>query len=359
MKFLRKIAAPIAALAIGVSTLATPVAGAAPGKHNVTLRDKSEITEESRSWRQISQDWENVLHVDVWSDAMGRDIPHAVITPLDADPFESRPTIYMLNGAGGAEQELDWISSAPIVDFYEDKDVNVVIPMEGAFSYYMNWADQNPNPGNGYLGGKQLWETFLLHELPQSIEPFMNATDKRAIGGYSMSATSALLLAEKAPTRFFDAAASFSGCAETSTPLGYTSVAMTVDRAGVKPEQMLGPMGSPHNHANDALVNAAGLRGTDLYVSNASGLPGKWDMPGYYVDQGVDQQTASTGAGTLIVEGGIIEASTNVCTHNLKAKLDNLGIPATWNLRPVGTHSWNYWIEDLDKSWPTLERALF
>jgi diacylglycerol O-acyltransferase / trehalose O-mycolyltransferase len=358
MKFLRKIAAPVAALAIGASVLATPVSDAAPGRHNVTVLDKNEITEDSREWRQETQYDDNVLHVDVWSDSMGRDIPHAIITP-DGTFNEKRPTLYMLNGAGGAEQDLDWITSAPVVSFYEDKDVNVVIPMEGAFSYYINWAQESPNTGTGYLEGKQLWETFLLHELPQSIEPFMNATDKRGIGGYSMSATSSLLLAEKAPTGFFDVAGSFSGCAETASPLGYISAGMTVERAGASAEQMFGPMGSPHNVANDALINAEGLRGTQLYISNASGLAGEWDMPGYYIEQGVDQQTASTGAGTLIVEGGIIEASTNVCTHNLKAKLDNLGIPADWNLRPTGTHSWNYWIDDLEKSWPTFERALY
>ena len=63
-------------------------------------------------------------------------------------------------------------------------------------------------------------------------------------------------------------------------------------------------------------------------------------------------------APAIFVEGGIIEATTNVCTHNLKAKLDKLGIPADWNLRPTGTHSWNYWIDDLDNSWPTFARAL-
>lgn len=358
MKFLRKISAPIAALTIGASALAAPVSNASVGNptQDIVVRDKSTITEDSREWRQETADNDRVLHVDAWSDSMERNIPVAIITP-DGTFNESRPTIYMLNGAGGAEQNLDWITSAPIVEFYEDKNVNVVIPMEGAFSYYINWADESPEPGNGYLEGKQLWETFLLHELPEDIEYFMNANGKRGIGGYSMSATSSLLLAEKAP-EFFDVAGSFSGCAETASPLGYTTAQLTVDRAGVSAAQMLGPMGSPHNVANDALINAEGLRGTELYISNATGLAGEWDMPGHYIEQGYDPNTASAGAGTLIVEGGIIEATTNICTHNLKAKLDHLGIPADWNLRPTGTHSWNYWIDDLEKSWPTFARAL-
>ena len=366
MKFLRKIAAPVAALAIGASALATPVAGASEvtvaqvqGDHRASeIKDfpKASITEGSREWRKLTKNDDRVKHVKAWSESMGRDIPIAIITP-NGNFDESRPTIYMLNGAGGAEQNMDWIASAPIVDFYKDKNVNVVIPMEGAFSYYINWADDSHNPGNGYLEGKQQWETFLLRELPAGIEPYMNANGKRGIGGYSMSATSALLLAEKAP-KFFDVAGSFSGCAETVSPVGYYSAELTVNRAGATAAQMFGPMGSPHNVANDALIHAEGLRGTELYISNATGLAGAWDMPGHYIAQGYDPAVASSGAATLIVEGGIIEATTNVCTHNLKAKLDNLGIPADWNLRPTGTHSWNYWIDDLNHSWPTYARAL-
>ena len=41
----------------------------------------------------------------------------------------------------------------------------------------------------------------------------------------------------------------------------------------------------------------------------------------------------------------------------LKAKLDKQNIPATYNFRNVGTHSWPGWREDLVKSWPTFEEA--
>ena len=41
----------------------------------------------------------------------------------------------------------------------------------------------------------------------------------------------------------------------------------------------------------------------------------------------------------------------------LKAKLDKQNIPATYNFRNVGTHSWPGWREDLVKSWPTFAEA--
>lgn len=353
MKFLRKIAAPVAALAIGVSALA-PVADAQPGV-TVTTQDKSKAGENSRTWRQVIKKDNRVEHVNVYSPAMEREIPLAVIRA----PEENSPTLYLLNGAGGAEQNMDWITRYPdLIEFYYSRGVNVVIPQEGAFSYYINWANREPiNGGNGYLQGKQLWEDFLLRELPGPIERHLNANNKRAIAGFSMSATSSLLLAEKAPG-FYDAVGSFSGCAETSTLLGYKSAELTVNRGGANVVNMLGPQGSPHNVANDALVHAEGLRDTALYISNATGLAGGYDMPGYYIDQGVEPAAASAGAATLIVEGGVIEGATNICTHNLKAKLDNLGIGADWNLRPTGTHSWNYWIEDVETSWRTLGPAL-
>lgn len=364
MKFLRKLAAPVAALAIGAAALATPVAGASPvtpaqisqGHIPSTLSfpDKSLAGENSRTWRQVIKNDARVEHVNAYSTAMGRDIPLAVIRAGD-----NAPTLYLLNGAGGAEQNMDWIARYPkLIDFYHSRGVNVVIPQEGAFSYYINWANPDVNPGNGYLEGKQLWEDFLLRELPGGIEPHLKANGKRAIAGFSMSATSSLLLAEKAPG-FFDGVGSFSGCAETSSFLGYKSAELTVNRAGANVVNMLGPQGSEHNRANDALVNAEGLRDTALYISNATGLAGGYDMPGHYIAEGVEPAAAAAGAATLIVEGGVIEGATSICTHNLKAKLDNLGIAADWNLRPTGTHSWNYWIEDVTASWPTLERALF
>lgn len=355
MKFLRKIAAPVAALAIGASALAAPVADASTVK-------PSEIKSMTNAdpmpgWRTQTAGDSRVEHLNAYSTAMGRDIPLAVIRP-EGKPANA-PTLYLLNGAGGAEQNMDWLVRAPgIVDFYAKEGVNVVIPQEGAFSYYVNWDNPNPAAAPGYLKGTQKWEDFLLRELPDGIEPYLGANNNRAIAGFSMSATSSLLLAEKAPG-FFDGVGSFSGCAETASPLGYTSVDLTVQRAGTTAREMLGPMGSPHNIANDALVHAEGLRGSELYISNATGLAGEWDMPGHYIAQGYDPATASAGAATLIVEGGLIEGATNICTHNLKAKLDSLDIPADWNHRPTGTHSWNYWLDDVEKSWPTLKRALF
>lgn len=325
---------------------------------------KAVITGETAKWVN------EVDHKKVWafwvnSPSMGRDIPVAVIPARNAqgELVKNAPTIYLLNGAGGAEQDSDWLTYAETQKFYEKKGVNVVIPMEGAFSYYMDWLH---TPKAAYFKGPQKWETFLTKELPGPIEKRLGADNRRAIVGFSMSGTSALLLPEKVPG-FYDAAASFSGCAATSSPSGYNFARLTVNRGAgsaanyktVTPEQMWGPMGGPYNRANDALLNANKLRGTKLYVSTATGLAAEQDMVSYLAAQGASPAAAHAGSLVLQVEGGVIEAAINSCNHDLKAKLDSLNIPAHYEFRNVGTHSWPFWRMDMETSWNTTIKPAF
>ncbi|MDY3127264.1 MAG: alpha/beta hydrolase family protein [Corynebacterium sp.] len=304
-----------------------------------------------RKWLQKFGDDPRVLKLQATSPAMnGRVIPLAVIKAKDA----GRPTIYLLNGAGSAEQNADWLNMTEVVNFYAEKNINVVVPMAGAFSYYTDWQQE---PNGSYLRGPQKWETFLTKELPGPLESKLKASNKRAIAGMSMSATSSLLLAQH-NQGFYDAVGSFAGCAMTARPMEYEFLRLTLNRGGGQPEQMWGPMGSPTNRYNDAVMNAEKLRGTTLYISAANGLAGPFDVPSYFVKQGVDPTVASAGAATVQIEGGIIETGVNSCTHNFKAKLDSLNIPAHYNFRTTGTHSWPGWKEDLRESWPVFDRAL-
>ncbi|WP_257181590.1 alpha/beta hydrolase [Corynebacterium cystitidis] len=292
---------------------------------------------------------------NVYSPAMERDIPVAVLPARDAAGalVDDAPIVYLLNGAGGAEQDTDWINLAgsTVYETFEGQSVNVVIPMEGAFSYYVDWLT---DPGQrGYYKGKQMWSTFLTKELPGAMEQQLNANDRRAIVGFSMSATSALLAAEHNPG-MYNAVGSFSGCAATSTPLPYFYAGLTVNRGanGMTPESIWGPMGSKYNRYNDALVNAEGLRNTALYISTATGLQSDTDMLSSLLDRnGGNVAAALDSSSKLTVEGGAIEAAMNACTHDLRAKLTSLNIPAHYELRNTGTHSWPGWRDDLKKSW--------
>lgn len=311
--------------------------------------------------------------IQVWSPSMGRDIPVAIFHATDENkqPVENAPTVYLLNGAGGSEQDADWVAQAfkEMFDTYGRAGVNVVVPMEGAFSYYVDWAAAPPVT-NPFYKGKQMWSTFLAHELPQAVEPYMGADDRRAVAGLSMAATSVLLLAEHNPG-FYDAVGSFSGCAATSTPIPWQFVDLTVSRGApgkMDPRYIFGEMGSDYNRYNDALVNAAKLKGTALYISTGTGLAGETDMAGYIkqraIDRGVDPSVASTralsSAFTLQVEGGAIEAAMNACTHDLLVKLRANDVKVDHaELRNVGTHAWNSWRDDIKLSYDKVFKQAF
>ena len=296
--------------------------------------------------------------VEVYSKAMDRYIPVALIraTGADGKPIEKAPTYYLLNGAGGSEQNTDWISQAAttVQEVLSNEPVNVVIPMEGAFSYYVDWLTKPED--NTYFNGEQKWSTFLAHELRPSIEKYTVANDKRAVSGFSMSATSVLLLAEHNPD-MFEAVGSFSGCAATSTPLPNFFVGLTVNRGSagtgrITPENLWGPRGSEYNRYNDALVMVDNLKDskTKFYISSGTGLPGQTDMLGYLKEN----QTSSVAlqqALTLWVEGGAIEAAMNACTHDFNTKARSVGADVYFNRRAVGTHSWPIWKDDLKVSW--------
>ena len=328
MKTFRHVAAAVTAGALLVgSALAAPTALAgksaaeqAGGTTQATVTVGERNVDPAPMWREkVAEHPDRVKEMWAYSPSMNRHVPLFVITPKDNS--QPRPTIYLLNGGDGGEGRANWVMQTDVVDFYMDKNVNVVIPMAGKFSYYTDWE--------------------------QDVE----ASDKRAIAGMSMTATTSLLYAEHHPG-FYDAAGSFSGCAQTSEGLPLHYIRMTLDRAPATPEQMWGPLGTEKWAYNDALINAEKLRGTPLYVSNASGLAGQADLWSSPRTGG-----NSANVGVYVVEGGAIEAATNACTHDLKARLDAAGIGADWNFRPTGTHSWNYWQEDLRGSWETFARA--
>ncbi|MEZ2121791.1 alpha/beta hydrolase family protein [Corynebacterium sp. CCM 9204] len=298
------------------------------------------------AWRELVQAYNReykgrVAEWWAYSPSMDRQVPFVIVKADEsAGP---RPIIYLLNGGDGGEGRANWVMQSDALKFYLDKNVNVAIPMQGKFSYYTDWVEDVES-----LGGKQTWETFLTKELPGPLETALNTSGKRAIVGMSMTATSSLLLAEH-NQGFYDAVGSFSGCAETSNGFGPTFIDVTLGRGGATKEQMWGPLGSKLWTYNDALINAAALKGTAIYVSNASGLAGQSDL--WSAGRG------SSTVATLVIEGGLIEAATNKCTHDLKAKLDAEGIPADFNFRPTGTHSWPYWQQDLRGSWVTFSKA--
>ena len=319
------IAASAAAIASAL-TVGAPAVSAAPG---TTL---------------VSSSPNGAQRVDivVRSASMKRDIPLTVLKPRDT----SKPAgvLYLLNGAGGGEDEANWLGKTDAGRFFANKNAYVVIPMQGKFSYYTDWIKTDP------VLGVNKWSTFLGKELPGVIDGAFRTNGRNAIAGISSSATSVLNLAI-AHKGLYRAAASYSGCASTSSTLGQNYIRLVVESRGDgDAKNMWGPLNGPGWKANDPLLRAGELRGTSLYLSAASGLPGKYDTTRYVPSPLV--------LGDQIVVGGAIEAATRMCTEDLAAKLGRLRIPVTVDRPAGGSHSWRYWQDQLHKSWPQLARSI-
>ncbi|QLY34586.1 esterase family protein [Nocardia huaxiensis] len=275
---------------------------------------------------------------------MGRTIPLQVLTA--ADPTVPRPTLYLLNGASGGTDITNWYNQTDIVAFFWNKNVNVVTPVGGEFSYYTDWQRDDP------ALGRNRWETFLTRELPPVLDAALHASGVNAIAGVSMSATSALNLAAAAP-ELYTGVAAYSGCASTSDPAGRTYIRLVLGRGDADPENMWGPDDDPAWRSHDSVLQAERLRGKAIYLSSGSGLPGPAEaLPGQ------PSVAQLIGKANQLVLGGLIEAATNSCTHALAERLAALNIPAQVEFRSAGTHTWAYWQEDLHKSWPLLAAAL-
>ncbi|WP_182348048.1 alpha/beta hydrolase [Tomitella gaofuii] len=291
--------------------------------------------------------------LEVYSPSMQRNIQLKVLAPANADVLT--PVLYLLNGAGGGEDSANWTDQSDVDAFFKDKQTYVVIPQEGAFSYYTDWIRPDPalakNLGNN---GINMWQTFLTEELPPVMNSFLpNASGKNGLAGISMSGSSVLDLAIQAP-ELYSAVGAYSGCAMTSDPVGSSFVNLVTAAGGANSANMWGPVGGPLWVEHDPYVNAAKLPRIPIFISSGSGLPGVHDQLG---DPRIAGNMGKL-AGQMIT-GGAIEAATSACTHMLQLRTDSLGMDNIHYDFPVGgTHSWGYWQDDLHQSWPMLAAGM-
>ncbi|GAB2567817.1 alpha/beta hydrolase [Nocardia heshunensis] len=285
-----------------------------------------------------------MVDLRVYSAAMDTVITTKVLRAPDGSA--PAPVLYLLNGANGGLDRSSWFEQTDIADFFADKQVTVAIPLGGRGSYFTDWRADDP------ILGRQRWTTFLTRELPPIIDSALHGSGADAIAGISMAGTSVFQLALAAPGRY-RAIGSYSGCASTSDLQGQAIVSAVVARWAGNVLNMWGPLDDPAWRAADPYLQADRLRGTAIYVSTGTGLPGPLDTP----DGPGIRGDASKLLGQL-TSGVVLEAITHQCALALQARLSALDVPATFDLRPLGTHSWGYWQQDLHNSWPLFAHAL-
>lgn len=335
---IRGLAALACALTLAGGLTATAVAPAV-GAPGARLVSRTEVSPQ-------------VLDIAVYSPSMDRDIALRVLRP--ADTSVPAPTLYLLNGAGGGEDSANWPAQTDAERFFADKPVNVVIPMEGAFSYYTDWDHDDPALAKLLKNnGRNKWTTFLTEELPPVVDAAFATTGANALAGVSMAGTSALGLSLEAPG-LYRSVASYSGCAMTSDPVGKRFVSVVLGLSGADARNMWGPDASERWRANDPFLQADRLPDIPYYLSAGSGLPGLHDT---LTNPRLTNSTSKLVSQMLV--GGAIESAAYLCTARLAQRTAELGrTNFTFDLRPTGSHSWGYWEDDLHRSWPMLSSSL-
>lgn len=326
----------------GVFTVCSAAAEPVP---NSSLALNSPVAPDGSRVVDIRVNDDRHLVVTVFSTAMNNQFTVEVQRP--ADTSVPRPVLYLLSGGSGGKGQASWDRETHANDFLADKGVYVVQPVGGAATYYADW--QSPDPRMGVVK----WKTYLTEELPPLIDGLLGTNGINAIAGVSMSGTSVLQLPISKPG-LYRAVAAYSGCAQISDAVGQAYVRLTVAYGGGgDAANMYGAPDNPMWAANDPYLHAEGLRGLDLYLSSGNGMPGPYDKTG-------DRHLAGGGfaLANQVLVGGLLEVAVEQCTRTLAARLTDLGIPATVELRPYGTHSWGYWDDELAASWPVLAHGL-
>ena len=327
----RSVVLAVILLGIGLvmpSVVAPGVASAAPASLRIAVEKKV-----------------SVLRTDIWvySPAMKQRVKVSVLTPKNSTG--PRPTVYMLDGAGADGDVSDWITKGNAGKFFADKNVNVVLPVGGAGTFYTDWQRTDAKLG------KPMWETFLSKELPRVIDAKFNGSGRNAVIGLSMGGQSAFALAIRHP-ELYTGLASLSGCPPVSSAANEAYVRTTVGRAGGDATNMWGPFGSSGWRDHDPSLHLDKLRGKDIYLSAGSGAIGPLDLT-----RKVEKAEGPRDA--VIASSSALEAAASRCSLEFAVNMRAHGIRYTDGFKLIGTHYWAYWERDLPSAWSTVSRNLY
>ena len=125
----------------------------------------------NRDWLRADNsgycDWDAVgfwvQRCDVWSPAMGRNIP-VQIQPAERG---GNAGLYLLDGMRATEYSNAWLVDTNAARLYAPNNITLVMPVGGAGSFYADWNSQASLSSDPVI---YMWETFLTQELPAYLE---------------------------------------------------------------------------------------------------------------------------------------------------------------------------------------------
>jgi S-formylglutathione hydrolase FrmB len=276
-------------------------------------------------------------HVAVLSAALGRPVDVRILVPAayGARPATRYPVLYLFHGTSG--RASDWVDMGGAEQTTAGLPLIVVMPDAGfngdGGGWFTNWVDTTTA-----LGPSQ-WETFHIGQLIPWVDANLRTIANRggrAIAGLSQGGFGATTYPARHPDLFVSAA-SFSGAPDIDYNPGVAAGATAVIDAtamgldGVEPDAMFGSRLTDEVNwqGHDPADLVTNLRGVDLWLFTATGLPGPYDP-------------TPPNAGAMG-----IEAITHISTESFYQRAQQTGVPVHLVDYGYGTHSWPYWARDL------------
>jgi S-formylglutathione hydrolase FrmB len=94
-----------------------------------------------------------------------------------------------------------------------------------------------------------------------------------------MGAEAAKMLTVRTPG-LYSVVAAHSGCYSIASGAGQAHARGIVETYGGNPDNLFGPPSDPDWLAHDVIAHAEDLRGTTIYLSSSTGIPGERDVQG-------------------------------------------------------------------------------
>jgi diacylglycerol O-acyltransferase / trehalose O-mycolyltransferase len=281
-----------------------------------------------------------VEYLEVPSAGMGRDIR----VQFQSGGANS-PAVYLLDGLRAQDDFNGWDINTGAFEWYYGSGLSVVMPVGGQSSFYSDWY----KPAKGKAGTfTYKWETFLTSELPAFLAGKGVDGSRTAAVGLSMAGSAALTLAIWHPGQF-QYASSLSGFLNLSEGWWPVLLGMAMgDAGGFSPDDMWGKTEDPNSawKRNDPMVNI------DRLVANNTRI---WIYCGDGKQSDLD---AGASAGNLIsakfLEGLTLRTNKTFKDTYMAAGGSN----GVFNFPANGTHSWNYWGQQLQQMKPDIQRVL-
>ncbi len=280
---------------------------------------------------QINDRW---VKISVFSPAMNK----VIVNDVYKSPKTNAPTLYLLPGIDGGDNldpgvyfapgSKSWFGMTDIQGFFADKNVNVVSPLGGQFSWYTDWIGD---------ASKQ-YQTYMTKELPPLINKELKTNGRNAVGGLSSTGGTAIDYAIQAPG-LYKAVGSYSGFPAPSDPEAAQQVSLTLMGGGASAEAMWGPLGGPDWVAHDPSKNVTKLKGVGVYAAASGGAQGDVDR---------------LAPGTANFTGGLIEGIVLSNTQKFADAAAAAGVPITFIVRQEGSHTWGLFESEMQESWNTV-----